>query len=486
MCGTNQSKTGQFEEFEQSDLFLDEYRAPSAYVLKQEHLIYSQFYDNGFRLFNLQHLVDKTGKAIQEENYFPKWGEYLIDVQARLEKETDSKIPPPQFETSSISPPHYIFIETILVNRSKLYIGYSVRFNAMADVKHDDHLKQGMLDLKLRTPRQSELNLTMNFDNSTVAFPGGAGNNVMQHNDMISLDMRHQSYTERMTYFNSFKKSNGATFVDREFPPTVESIFVNYNSRVKPGIGVDYQTHSKQLIPNELIKTIIFQSVNKLTPLKDIYLTDRPDSFHVFPSYIINPAFPIILHILNRSRSIFNKLFPKRTLDESGVHRIGLFLDFKWQEIEIDDQLPIISNTILSTWCNTQEAWPALLEKALAKVVGGYEYLSVIGHGHLDKADPQQKSRTRTRMINTLERASTSKFEYVTQNLENLLRICTGCFSKRYYFRRNGMNATELNDYLTFWENMVKVNHCIILKTNEIPQGTSERTDEHRLLPNHM
>jgi hypothetical protein len=87
--------------------------------------------------------------------------------------------------------------------------------------------------------------------------------------------------------------------------------------------------------------------------MKNIYLTEKPESFHVFPSYIINPVFPVILQVLNRSRSIFNKIFPKREIDKSGVYKVGLYLDYKWEQIEIDEQLPIISNTILSTWCNT-------------------------------------------------------------------------------------------------------------------------------------
>lgn len=90
-----------------------------------------------------------------------------------------------------------------------------------------------------------------------------------------------------------------------------------------------------------------------MTPRKNIYLSDTPEGFQVFPSYINNPILPVILHVLNRSRRLFKKIFPKREIDDSGVYEVGLFLDFKWQKIEIDDMLPIISNTILSSWCNS-------------------------------------------------------------------------------------------------------------------------------------
>jgi hypothetical protein len=214
-----------------------------------------------------------------------------------------------------------------------------------------------------------------------------------------------------MTYFNSFKKGKDTEQADREFPPDIASIFPNYK-KLRTGLNNDYVTHTNQIIPTQLINTIVFQSFTKMTPSKMTYSLKKPDSFHVFPSYIINPVFPIILHVLNRSRCLFKKIFPKRTIDDSGVYRVGLFLDYNWKVIEIDDQIPIISNTILSTWCNTQEPWPALLEKALAKVIGGFEYLSVIGHGHLGKSKTQ---RTRGKVINTLNRQnSTMSGEMVT------------------------------------------------------------------------
>lgn len=93
MCGTNQSKSkaSQFGEFNPDNLFWDEYRIPSAYGLKHQHMVYSQFYDDGFRMFNLYDAVDKSGNPIQEVLYYPKWGEYLIDCKPRTDDEYSGK-----------------------------------------------------------------------------------------------------------------------------------------------------------------------------------------------------------------------------------------------------------------------------------------------------------------------------------------------------------------------------------------------------------
>ena len=53
----------------------------------------------------------------------------------------------------------------------------------------------------------------------------------MQHDEIVSLKMRNHSYTERITYFNSFKKSNNTTYVDKKFPPHIKSLLPNYKGK---------------------------------------------------------------------------------------------------------------------------------------------------------------------------------------------------------------------------------------------------------------
>ena len=246
MCGTNQSKNST-PHGEEVDRFLQEFRAPSAYVLQEQHAVYSQFYDDGYRLYNFDSTELEEGKSIQEEEYFPKWGEYTINSVARLKDEN-------------------------AIHQQQLYIGFSTRFNARANVKYESSAGINLQTIKLRSPNRSELNITQNFiQEDDGEDPGFKTKQSLQNEEMVSLKMRDQSYTERLTYFNSFKKSNSYRFIDRNFPPEIDSIFVNYD----PNTTEDsYVTHTNQRIDTSLIRTIVFSSVENLTPMKNIYLTE--------------------------------------------------------------------------------------------------------------------------------------------------------------------------------------------------------------------
>jgi len=72
-----------------------------------------------------------------------------------------------------------------------------------------------------------------------------------------------------------------------------------------------------------------------------------------------------------------------------------------------------------------------------------------------------------------------------SQNLENILRICTGCFSKRYYFNKNGVSTKELADYIQFWHNISKYSHVILLKTNDFDEELVLKSGQ-TIYPNHI
>jgi hypothetical protein len=59
-----------------------------------------------------------------------------------------------------------------MVNRDKLYIGYSVMYNANAGVNYDGHLKSQVQEMGLRTPRDSNTNSFMGDRMPTIVFPG--------------------------------------------------------------------------------------------------------------------------------------------------------------------------------------------------------------------------------------------------------------------------------------------------------------------------
>jgi hypothetical protein len=53
--------------------------------------VYSQFYDDGYRLYNFDKITHENGENIQTENYFAKWGEYTIDLLPKVKKDRQGK-----------------------------------------------------------------------------------------------------------------------------------------------------------------------------------------------------------------------------------------------------------------------------------------------------------------------------------------------------------------------------------------------------------
>lgn len=72
-------------------------------------------------------------------------------------------------------------------------------------------------------------------------------------------------------------------------------------------------------------------------------------------------------------------IFLTKQYNPFGKYKIRLFLNFKWQVIEVDDMFPVFSND--NTPCfgfphnHATYLWPIILEKAFAKVMGSYQEL---------------------------------------------------------------------------------------------------------------
>lgn len=222
------------------------------------------------------------------------------------------------------------------------------------------------------------------------------------------------SYTlDRNTYYNNFK-----------MPPTIKK-----DTKFKPDlamlVGKRREKEFKHL--KNLMK---FKEVNEIFPeSRFVYNHNTSQNFIIFPGYYNPPALVIVMYLLNQNRKLLKRIFLKDAIDEdNNFFSVNLFLENKWESVQIDHFLPLVENKMAFMISNKKEAWPCLLEKAIAKKMGSYYDTS-----------------------NLL-------------NLENLIRICTGCFTKKYFFMKN-LKDKSLFDYLLFWKEIANEGHLICIKT---------------------
>ncbi|XP_026331811.1 calpain-C-like [Hyposmocoma kahamanoa] len=117
---------------------------------------------------------------------------------------------------------------------------------------------------------------------------------------------------------------------------------------------------------------------------KEIYVNpnfvlDNCDTFDVVPGKLGDKWLVSCLGVLYLSKGLFYRVVPAdQRMDSTyvGVFRFRLWWCGQWLEVLVDDRLPTVNGKLafLQT-SHTEQLWPALLEKAYAKLHGSYEAL---------------------------------------------------------------------------------------------------------------
>ncbi|XP_049885264.1 calpain-C isoform X1 [Pectinophora gossypiella] len=117
---------------------------------------------------------------------------------------------------------------------------------------------------------------------------------------------------------------------------------------------------------------------------KDIYASpnfvlDNCDTFDVVPGKLGDKWLVSCLGVLYLSKGLFYRVVPADQRMDSpyaGVFRFRLWWCGQWLEVLVDDRLPTVNGKLAFLHTNhTDQLWPALLEKAYAKLHGSYEAL---------------------------------------------------------------------------------------------------------------
>ena len=168
---------------------------------------------------------------------------------------------------------------------------------------------------------------------------------------------------------NQEPPKEGVMFEDPEFPPTVNSL-LGLDKKGNPIDSKAYSEKAKNIKKSEIgffrAKEIFgdnYTLFSKKIEMGDVQQGSLGDCY--FLSSIANICkFP----------NMVQKLFKQDKKNEYGYYEIFFFIDGKRQIVIVDDYLPAFKNSKKPCYAKTteKEIWVMLLEKAWAKVNGGY------------------------------------------------------------------------------------------------------------------
>ncbi|XP_051780234.1 calpain-2 catalytic subunit-like [Erpetoichthys calabaricus] len=169
--------------------------------------------------------------------------------------------------------------------------------------------------------------------------------------------------------------SNPVKFNSQDFHELREFCLHN-NFRFEDGLFPP----SEESIGEGLLKSCDLKRVEWIRPRKlhrdPHIIVDGASRFDIFQGIVGNCWFLAALGSLTRQKDIFSQVLPTDqgyNYKYAGIFHFRFWQFGKWVDVVIDDKLPILDNNYLSVApANGNEFWPALLEKAYAKLCGSY------------------------------------------------------------------------------------------------------------------
>ena len=190
--------------------------------------------------------------------------------------------------------------------------------------------------------------------------------------ESISLTENPNLYiTQNENYYKSQRPSSN--FQDNIFPPDTSSFYGNDESKSR------VSKMKSQLTINE--NDIIWKHIKEIYPNGKIF-DDQITKDDIEIGEIKNEYFISSLSILTEFPRLILQLFKTVNLpNDNNPIEIGMKIDGEWKIICIDDMIPVNKNTNKPIFLNTKtnSLWGILLEKAWAKINGGYGNI-IIGY----------------------------------------------------------------------------------------------------------
>ena len=176
-------------------------------------------------------------------------------------------------------------------------------------------------------------------------------------------------------------------YLDQRLPaagkPWTDELFPNNDSSI---YGRDSET-------SKLMNSMLNQNSFEWKRVKDfinepMLFEDKinPNVFRV--GEIANTYFLSVLSALEEYPNLINQIFITKQTNQEGVYQVSLFIDGEFQTVFVDDFFPIskTKKSPIFTKTTTSDFWGMILEKAWAKVNGGYANIMFVSVSDLLRA----------------------------------------------------------------------------------------------------
>ena len=171
------------------------------------------------------------------------------------------------------------------------------------------------------------------------------------------------------------------SFIDEEFPPHEYSLM----GKSKEGTYLD-PVESRHKIFKE--SEVEWKRIADIVPKPVIFEGAISMEFVKLGRVSLNYFYTVLSALVDNCPSIFSKIILTKDYNPDGMYQINLYIDGAFNTITIDDYFPCLrgTNVYFFTRPSNFQIWPLLIEKAWAKVNGGYLNILNLWPGDLFKA----------------------------------------------------------------------------------------------------
>ena len=175
-----------------------------------------------------------------------------------------------------------------------------------------------------------------------------------------------------LTYWqNQEQPKEGELYTDPKFPPNENSL-MGKDSNGNPIDNEAYTNANGKYINPTKIEFLRASEIFKDS--RYVLISEKMDMNDIVPGELEDSYFLCSVQNLCKVPANINKLFKTKIMNPDGFYELILNIDGKPQIVIVDDYLPVNKDTkqLIYAKSTKNEIWISLLEKAWAKVNGGY------------------------------------------------------------------------------------------------------------------